>query len=168
MHWISHFPNGTSDAVMMVHMKKDGILWRTETGSTPLNKDWSLLSTCRPHPMDTHFHDRRRGIAAFVSMQCPILHGLGRLRPHLWCQINDKRAQSPLFEIATSKKGVKGSIVEIVDVDVWLKRWWTTETALRPSQHHPAIQASVNQMTAGLHSLGHRHGVHQRLSGCPG
>ena len=39
MHWISYFPNGTSDAVMMVHMKKDGLLWRTETGSTPLNKD---------------------------------------------------------------------------------------------------------------------------------
>ena len=37
MHWISHFPNGTTDAVMMVHMKKDGLLWRTETGSTPLN-----------------------------------------------------------------------------------------------------------------------------------
>jgi len=37
MHWISHFPNGTSDAVMMVHLKKDGLLWRTETGSTPLN-----------------------------------------------------------------------------------------------------------------------------------
>ena len=37
MHWISHFPNETTDAVMMVHMKKDGLLWRTETGSTPLN-----------------------------------------------------------------------------------------------------------------------------------
>ena len=36
MHSISHFPNGTSDAVMMVHIKKDGLLWRTETGSTPL------------------------------------------------------------------------------------------------------------------------------------
>ena len=39
MHSISQFPNDTSDAVMMVHMKKDGLLWRTETGSTPLNKD---------------------------------------------------------------------------------------------------------------------------------
>ena len=38
MHSISHFPNDTSDAVMMVHMKKDGLLWRTETGSTPLSK----------------------------------------------------------------------------------------------------------------------------------
>ena len=36
MHSITHFPNNTSDAVMMVHLKKDGLLWRTETGSTPL------------------------------------------------------------------------------------------------------------------------------------
>ena len=35
MHSITHFPNKTSDAVMMVHLKKDGLLWRTETGSTP-------------------------------------------------------------------------------------------------------------------------------------
>ena len=39
MHSISHFPNDTSDAVMMVHIKKDGLLWRTETGSTPLTKN---------------------------------------------------------------------------------------------------------------------------------
>ena len=32
-HSIVHFPNGSTDAVMMVHMKKDGLLWRTETGS---------------------------------------------------------------------------------------------------------------------------------------
>ena len=38
MHSISHFPNDTSDAVMMVHIKKDGLLWRTETGSTPLGR----------------------------------------------------------------------------------------------------------------------------------
>ena len=38
MHSISHFPNGTADAVMMIHLKKDGLLWRTETGSTPINK----------------------------------------------------------------------------------------------------------------------------------
>ena len=30
-HSIVHFPNGSVDAVMMVHMKKDGLLWRTET-----------------------------------------------------------------------------------------------------------------------------------------
>ena len=35
-HSIVHFPNGSTDAVMMVHMKKDGLLWRTETGSTPM------------------------------------------------------------------------------------------------------------------------------------
>ena len=39
MHSISHFPNDTSDAVMMVHRKKDGRLWGTETGFTPLSKD---------------------------------------------------------------------------------------------------------------------------------
>ena len=38
-HSIVHFPNGTADAVMMVHMKKDGLLWRTETGSTPMPKE---------------------------------------------------------------------------------------------------------------------------------
>ena len=35
-HSVTKFPNGTSDAVMMVSMKKDGLIWRTETGSTPL------------------------------------------------------------------------------------------------------------------------------------
>ena len=39
MHSISHFPNDTFDAVMMVHIKRDGPLRRTETGSTPLSKD---------------------------------------------------------------------------------------------------------------------------------
>ncbi len=38
MHSISHFPNGTSDAVMMVHLKREGLIWRTETGSTPIRK----------------------------------------------------------------------------------------------------------------------------------
>ena len=38
-HSIVHFPNGSTDAVMMVHMKKDGLLWRTETGYTPMPKD---------------------------------------------------------------------------------------------------------------------------------
>ncbi|MDC1494441.1 hypothetical protein N8093_01290, partial [Planktomarina temperata] len=37
-HNITDFPNGTTDAVMMVHLKKDGLIWRTETGSTPLSK----------------------------------------------------------------------------------------------------------------------------------
>lgn len=39
IHFITKFPNGTSDAVMMVNLKKDGLIWRTETGSTPLQKD---------------------------------------------------------------------------------------------------------------------------------
>lgn len=38
-HSIVHFPNGSNDAVMMVHMKKDGLLWCTETGSTPMPKE---------------------------------------------------------------------------------------------------------------------------------
>ena len=38
-HSIVHFPNGSTDAVMMVHMKKDGLIWRTETGSTPMPKE---------------------------------------------------------------------------------------------------------------------------------
>ena len=38
-HSILHFPNGSTDAVMMVHLKKDGLLWRTETGSTPMPKE---------------------------------------------------------------------------------------------------------------------------------
>ena len=38
-HSFVHFPNGSTDAVMMVHMKKDGLLWRTETGSTPMPKE---------------------------------------------------------------------------------------------------------------------------------
>ena len=35
-HMIGEFPNGSRDAVMMVILKKDGLAWRTETGSTPL------------------------------------------------------------------------------------------------------------------------------------
>ena len=38
-HSIVHFPNGSTDAVMMVHMKKEGLLWRTKTGSTPMPKE---------------------------------------------------------------------------------------------------------------------------------
>lgn len=36
-HMIGSFPNGTKDAVLMVILKKDGLAWRTETGSTPLS-----------------------------------------------------------------------------------------------------------------------------------
>ena len=35
-HSITKFPNGNSDSVMMVKIKKDCLLWRTETGSTLL------------------------------------------------------------------------------------------------------------------------------------
>ena len=37
-HSIATFPNGTTDAVMYVGILKDGKLFRTETGSTPINK----------------------------------------------------------------------------------------------------------------------------------
>ena len=37
-HSITTFPNGTTDAVMYVGILKDGRLFRTETGSTPINK----------------------------------------------------------------------------------------------------------------------------------
>ena len=38
-HMIVEFPNGTKDALMMVILKKDGLAWRTETGSTPLKSE---------------------------------------------------------------------------------------------------------------------------------
>ena len=37
-HSIATFPNGTTDAVMYVGILKDGKLFRTETGSTAINK----------------------------------------------------------------------------------------------------------------------------------
>ncbi len=37
-HSIATFPNGTTDAVTYVGILKDGKLFRTETGSTPINK----------------------------------------------------------------------------------------------------------------------------------
>ena len=33
-----HFQDGTTEAVLTVHLLKDGLLWRTETGSTPIEK----------------------------------------------------------------------------------------------------------------------------------
>jgi hypothetical protein len=39
MHSMTDFPNGTTDAVMMVITKKDGLFWRTETGSIPISKE---------------------------------------------------------------------------------------------------------------------------------
>ena len=36
MHSIGTFPNGSRDAVMHVGLKKDGKIYKSETGSTPL------------------------------------------------------------------------------------------------------------------------------------
>jgi hypothetical protein len=35
-HRVAKFPSGDREAVMLVHLKKDGLLFRTETGATPL------------------------------------------------------------------------------------------------------------------------------------
>ena len=35
-HRIANFPSGDREAVLLVHLKKDGLLWKTETGATPL------------------------------------------------------------------------------------------------------------------------------------
>jgi hypothetical protein len=35
-HAFSEFPSGDKEAVMMVSLKKDGLIWRTETGATPI------------------------------------------------------------------------------------------------------------------------------------
>lgn len=35
-HRIAKFPSGDREAVLLVHLKKDGLLFRTETGATPL------------------------------------------------------------------------------------------------------------------------------------
>ena len=35
-HRISTYTHGERSATMLVHLKKDGLLWRTETGVTPL------------------------------------------------------------------------------------------------------------------------------------
>ena len=37
-HRISTYTDGERSATMLVHLKKDGLLWRTETGVTPLSK----------------------------------------------------------------------------------------------------------------------------------
>ena len=37
-HFIADFQDGTTEAVLTVHLLKDGLLWRTETGSTPIEK----------------------------------------------------------------------------------------------------------------------------------
>jgi len=35
-HFIAEFQDNTTEAVLTVHLLKDGLLWRTETGATPL------------------------------------------------------------------------------------------------------------------------------------
>jgi hypothetical protein len=35
-HSVVTFPSGDKEAVLMVSQKKDGLIWRTETGATPL------------------------------------------------------------------------------------------------------------------------------------
>ena len=50
-HSIATFPNGTTDAVMYVGILKDGRLFRTETGSTPINKQKSDRKGCLLLPM---------------------------------------------------------------------------------------------------------------------
>ena len=37
-HFVADFQDGTTEAVLTVHLLKDGLLWRTETGSTPIEK----------------------------------------------------------------------------------------------------------------------------------
>lgn len=39
MHQMMKFPDGTSEAVMIVNTKKDGKIVRTETGATPIKQD---------------------------------------------------------------------------------------------------------------------------------
>ena len=36
VHSFATFQSGDKEAVLMVHQKKDGLLWRTETGATPI------------------------------------------------------------------------------------------------------------------------------------
>ena len=36
VHSFATFPSGDKETVLMVHQKKDGLLWRTETGATQI------------------------------------------------------------------------------------------------------------------------------------
>ena len=36
VHQFSEFASGDKEAIMVVSLKKDGLVWRTETGATPL------------------------------------------------------------------------------------------------------------------------------------
>ena len=35
-HYVATFENGSREAILQSHRKKDGLLWRKETGATPL------------------------------------------------------------------------------------------------------------------------------------
>ena len=37
-HFIAEFQNETTELVLTVHLIKEGLFWRTETGSTPIEK----------------------------------------------------------------------------------------------------------------------------------
>ena len=37
-HFVDEFQDATTEAVLSVHLIKEGLLWRTETGSTPIEK----------------------------------------------------------------------------------------------------------------------------------
>ena len=41
-HFVADFQDGTTEAVLTVHLLKDGLLWRTETGSTPVEESKDL------------------------------------------------------------------------------------------------------------------------------
>tara|TARA_B100000497_G_C7653660_1_gene393358 strand:- start:809 stop:1216 length:408 start_codon:yes stop_codon:yes gene_type:complete len=36
IHQLAEFTSGDKEALMLVNLKKDGLLWRTETGATPI------------------------------------------------------------------------------------------------------------------------------------
>ena len=38
-HFVGEFQDRTSEAVLSAHILKDGLVWRTETGSTPVTKN---------------------------------------------------------------------------------------------------------------------------------
>ena len=37
-HFVADFQDGSREAVLTVHLLKNGLLWRTETGATPFDR----------------------------------------------------------------------------------------------------------------------------------
>ncbi len=37
-HFVADFQDGSREALLTVHLLKSGLLWRTETGATPLDR----------------------------------------------------------------------------------------------------------------------------------